>query len=134
MRSPGCWTSTAARVRRRRLVHLISSAHRDEQQRRKRQACKERLVREGKAHAALVSGCDLAVAWCQARPVPRPSSPATRLDRSDCAAPGGAVVAALSLISGSVCPADDADNLACIADVRCYGVQGAGPSEEESAR
>lgn len=61
----GCWTSTTARVRRRRLVHLVSSAHRDEQQRRKRQACKERPVREGKVHAALVSDGDLAVAWCQ---------------------------------------------------------------------
>jgi hypothetical protein len=28
-------------------------------------ACKERPVREGKAHAALVSDGDLAVAWCQ---------------------------------------------------------------------
>jgi hypothetical protein len=70
MRSPGCWTSTTARVRRRRLVHLVSSAHRDEQQRRKGQACKERLVGEGKAHAALVFDSDLAVAWCQSGAVP----------------------------------------------------------------
>lgn len=53
-----------------RLVHLVSSAHRDEQQRRKRQACRERLVGEGKAHAALVSDSDLAVAWCQIGAVP----------------------------------------------------------------
>jgi len=54
----------------RPLVHLVSSANRDEQQRRKRQARKDRLVREGKAHAALVFDGDLAVAWCQFGAVP----------------------------------------------------------------
>jgi hypothetical protein len=44
-------------------VHLVSSAHRDEQQRQKRQVCKERLAREGNAHAALVFDGDLVVAW-----------------------------------------------------------------------
>jgi hypothetical protein len=61
----GRWTSTTARVRRRRLVHLVSSAHRDEQQRRRRAGVQGTPVREGKAHAALVSDGDLAVAWRQ---------------------------------------------------------------------
>jgi hypothetical protein len=29
---------------------------------------------------------------------------------------------------------DGGDSLACVADGRCYGIQGVGPSEEESAR
>jgi hypothetical protein len=55
---------------RRRLVHLVSSAHRDVQQRRETQAWKERLVRESKAHAALGLDGDLAVARCQFGAVP----------------------------------------------------------------
>jgi hypothetical protein len=55
-------------------------------------ACKERLVREGKAHAALVFDGDLAVAWCQFGAV----AGRARRDRSDRAAPGGAVAAVVS--------------------------------------
>jgi hypothetical protein len=51
-----------------------------------RQACKERLVREGKAHAALVFDGDLAVAMVPVESRPRPSSPAARRDQSDHAA------------------------------------------------
>jgi hypothetical protein len=51
-------------VRRRRLVHLVSSAHRDEQQRR-RAGVQGAPGPGGKAYAALVSDSDLAVAWCQ---------------------------------------------------------------------
>jgi hypothetical protein len=47
-------------------VHLVPSAHRREgHERRGQPRYKERLVREGKAHAALVFDGDAAVAWCQ---------------------------------------------------------------------
>jgi len=46
------------------LVHLVPFARRQARG-RKRAPWKERLVREGKAHAALVFAGDAAVAWCQ---------------------------------------------------------------------
>ena len=114
---------TTARVRHRPLVRLVSSSHRDEQARRNRQACKQRLVREGKAHAALVFDGDLAVASCQFGAVPgEPAHSSPRPIRS--CRPCGAAVAAVSPDSRRrpAGPTDGGDNLACIADGRCYGI------------
>jgi integrase/recombinase XerD len=98
----------------------------------RRAVCKERLVREGKAHAALVFDGDLAVAWCQFGAI----AGRARRDRSDRAAPGGAVVAGVSphFRLRPPCPTDGGDSLARVADGRCYSMQGVGPAGEESAR
>ncbi|MGH8773807.1 MAG: GNAT family N-acetyltransferase [Jiangellaceae bacterium] len=50
----------------RLLVHLVPSGlHREGQGFEGNRAYKERLVREGRAHAALVFDGDVAVAWCE---------------------------------------------------------------------
>ena len=94
-----------------------SSAHRDEQRRRNRQACNERLVREGKAHAVLVFDGDLAVAWCQFGAVPgRARRQLAEIDQI--VPPGGAVVTVVSagFRLRAPCPTDGDDSLACVAD------------------
>jgi hypothetical protein len=99
-------------------------------------ACKGRPVREGKAYAALVSDSDLAVAWCQSGAVAgRARRQLAEIDQI-VPHPGGAGVAVVSPDSRlrPPCPADGGDSLACVADGRCYGLQGVSPCEEESAR
>ena len=119
-----------------RLVHLVSSAHRDEQQRRRRAGVQGAPGPGGQGARGLGIRRRSRGGLVPVRSRRWPSPPTARRDRSDRAAPGGAVVAVVSpdFRLRPPCPTDGGDSLACVADGRCYGIQGVGPSEEESAR